>query len=86
MPEIKGPTKWGDFSYGTYVLHYPIVQTLIALGFFQRSPWGTVALVVCLVIVAAVFSWYGVERRWLQHGPAKRIVITPQPAAEVVPS
>jgi peptidoglycan/LPS O-acetylase OafA/YrhL len=66
LPEMRGPTRWGDFSYGTYVLHYPIVQTLVALGLFQSSPWLAFALTLALVAAFAVFSWHFVERRWLK--------------------
>lgn len=65
LPEIKGPTRFGDFSYGVYVLHYPLIQTLVALGLFRRSPWMTTGLLTVVVGCAAVFSWYFVERRWL---------------------
>jgi len=65
MPEIKGPTRFGDFSYGVYVLHYPVVQTLVAIGLFASSPWLATGLVTVIVAVLAVFSWYFVERRWL---------------------
>ncbi|MBV9669475.1 MAG: acyltransferase [Acidobacteriales bacterium] len=74
LPEIKGPTRWGDFSYGVYVLHYPIIQTLIALGLFERAPWAAVALVTALVACVSVLSWYAVERRWLSsraHPPSE---------------
>ncbi|GAC1651830.1 MAG: acyltransferase [Acidobacteriaceae bacterium] len=66
MPEIKGPTRWGDFSYGTYVLHYPIVQTIVAVGLFKKAPWLAVAVVTVLAAGAAVFSWFAVERHWLK--------------------
>lgn len=79
LPEMKGPARWGDFSYGTYVLHYPIVQTLIAFGLFQRSPWMAFSLVVLLVAAFAVFSWFFVERRWL----TRRVKV--QPYAEGQP-
>jgi peptidoglycan/LPS O-acetylase OafA/YrhL len=65
LPEIKGPTRWGDFSYGVYVLHYPIVQSLVALGLFAWSPWTAVAVTVGCVSAAAAVSWHYVERPWL---------------------
>lgn len=62
LPEMKGPTRWGDFSYATYLLHWPILQTLTRLGLFERSPWGTTALAAVLVAVASVVSWFFVEK------------------------
>jgi peptidoglycan/LPS O-acetylase OafA/YrhL len=65
LPEIKGPTRWGDFSYGIYVLHFPIIQSLVALGFFPRAPWLTALVAALMTAQAAILSWYLVERRWL---------------------
>jgi peptidoglycan/LPS O-acetylase OafA/YrhL len=76
VPEIKGPTRWGDFSYGTYVLHWPIIQTLVAVGVFKR-PWVGVASAITLVGIAAVISWYTVEERALgrrKHSEKPRMV------------
>jgi len=66
LPAYRGITHYGDFSYGTYVLHFPIVQGIIAVGLFARSPWLAFTVVVGVVSVAAVASWFGVERRFLQ--------------------
>jgi peptidoglycan/LPS O-acetylase OafA/YrhL len=81
MREIKGPTRWGDFSYGIYIVHYPIVQTLTHFGLFESRPWVTTAIAVLAVASMAVFSWFFVERPWLQrrHLGAKDPVVT-QPA------
>lgn len=64
---VKGPSRWGDFSYGTYVLHWPIIQSLVALGLFAYSPWLAMAVVLLLVALAAVASWFFVEARWLKR-------------------
>ncbi|WP_252271471.1 acyltransferase family protein [Pseudomonas subflava] len=57
--------KFGDFSYGVYILHFPIVQTLVHLGFFDADPWLALALTVSLTLLGAVLMWHCVERRWL---------------------
>jgi peptidoglycan/LPS O-acetylase OafA/YrhL len=62
LPELKGPTRWGDFSYGTYLLHWPIIQTLVAFGLFTRQPWLMVLVAVSIVATLAVISWFSVER------------------------
>jgi peptidoglycan/LPS O-acetylase OafA/YrhL len=62
LPEIKGPTRWGDFSYGTYLLHWPIIQTMVALGLFEHQPWPMALVAVTLVAIAAVLSWFFVEK------------------------
>ncbi len=66
LPSYRGITRFGDFSYGTYVLHFPMVQMLIALGFFSRTPFGAVSLVVLIVAILSALSWFGVERAFLR--------------------
>ena len=66
LPPVRGVTRFGDFSYGTYVLHFPTVQLFISLGLFARSPWLALAGLVLTVALLAVFSWYAVERHFLR--------------------
>lgn len=73
LPEMKFITRWGDFSYGTYVLHYPIIQTLVAVGLFARSAWLGVAATVAIVSVAAALSWFLVEERALGRKPQAKV-------------
>ena len=65
LPQIKGPTRWGDFSYGTYILHYPIVQSMVAIGLFRWNPWVALVITVAIVAIVAPLSWFFVEKpRW----------------------
>jgi peptidoglycan/LPS O-acetylase OafA/YrhL len=73
LPQIKGPTRWGDFSYGTYILHYPIVQIVVAFGLFALHPWLALLLSVCVVAVAATLSWFFVEKPSLAHSKSRRL-------------
>ena len=73
LPQIKGPTRWGDFSYGTYILHYPIIQIIVAAGLFNSHPWGAFALVLLCVAVAAPLSWFFVEKPALAHAKSRRL-------------
>ncbi|HEY8068301.1 MAG TPA: acyltransferase [Burkholderiales bacterium] len=59
--------RFGDFSYGIYILHFPIVQTLVSLGVFARSPWLGVAVSAALVLAAAVLMWKLVEKPFLRR-------------------
>jgi peptidoglycan/LPS O-acetylase OafA/YrhL len=72
-PHIKGPTRWGDFSYGTYVLHYPILQTLIAIGLFRYNAWLGLGVALVLVAGAATLSWFFVEKPSLAHSRSRRL-------------
>jgi peptidoglycan/LPS O-acetylase OafA/YrhL len=60
-PRLPALGKHGDFSYGVYVYHFPIVQTLIALGLFAVSPALAVIVSVILVAICSVASWYCIE-------------------------
>jgi peptidoglycan/LPS O-acetylase OafA/YrhL len=73
LPHIQGPTRWGDFSYGTYILHYPIVQIVVASGLFLVHPWRAVLLVIPIVAVAATLSWFFVEKPSLAHARSRRL-------------
>ena len=73
LPQFKGPTRWGDFSYGTYILQYPIVQLMVAAGLFRVHPWATVLLVFVIVAIAASLSWFFVEKPSLAHSRSRRL-------------
>jgi peptidoglycan/LPS O-acetylase OafA/YrhL len=59
--------KYGDFSYGVYILHFPIIQTLTQAGVFERSPWVGLALATALTLAGAVLLWRLVESRFLHR-------------------
>jgi len=72
-PTIKGPTRWGDFSYGIYVLHWPIIQLFVAAGLYRFHPWLALVLTAITVAIAAVFSWFLVEKPSLAFAHSRRI-------------
>jgi peptidoglycan/LPS O-acetylase OafA/YrhL len=71
LPHIKGPTRWGDFSYGTYVLHWPLIQVVVATGLYRVHPWIGFLASITLVATGAVFSWFVVEKPALAHAHAR---------------
>ncbi len=60
--------RHGDFSYGIYILHFPVLQALVQLGAFAWSPLGALAIACASVLGAAVLLWHVVERPFLQRG------------------
>lgn len=58
--------KYGDFSYGIYILHFPILQILIQLGLFNSNPFLAFSLASVLVLFGAFLLWHFVEKRFLQ--------------------
>lgn len=79
LPVVKGPTRWGDFSYGTYVLHWPIIQVIVALGIYRANPWVGLALTLLAVAIAAPLSWFVIEKPSLALAHSRRIK-TPYPS------
>lgn len=67
MPKLVDVGKHGDFSFGIYLYHAPIVQTCIFLGFFAAYPIQTLVVAMLLITSIAVFSWNYVEKPFLGH-------------------
>jgi peptidoglycan/LPS O-acetylase OafA/YrhL len=69
--------NYGDFSYGMYILHYPIIQTILHFGWFQNNPWSFLAVAMAATTVGAIAMWHLVEKRFLgrrSHAVAKNLV------------
>ena len=67
--------KYGDFSYGIYILHFPLLQTLVALGCFRGGAVGTLVLATVLLLLLAVLLWKFVEQPWLQKSSHYRAAV-----------
>lgn len=65
--------KYGDYSYGIYLYHFPIIQTCIACGLFVAHSAAVATLEICaLVLFSGVISWFVIERSFLRNRPASR--------------
>ncbi len=60
--------KYGDFSYGFYILHFPIIQLLVFSGWFSDRPWWFLLSVLSLTLIGAVLMWHLVEKHFLLRG------------------
>jgi peptidoglycan/LPS O-acetylase OafA/YrhL len=60
--------KYGDFSYGIYIIHFPVIQLFVNSGSFNESPWTFLATVVLLTVAGALAMWHLVEKRFLLGG------------------
>ncbi len=58
--------KYGDFSYGIYIWHFPVIQTFITLGFFESAPVFAFLGVVFTVFFCAYLSWNFIEKPFLR--------------------
>ncbi|MDO7875408.1 acyltransferase [Hymenobacter sp. ASUV-10] len=59
--------RWGDFSYGAYLLHFPLIQFLVFLGLFRGNAWLGAVVATGVVLAAAALMWHLVEKRWLKR-------------------
>jgi peptidoglycan/LPS O-acetylase OafA/YrhL len=57
--------KYGDFSYGLYIVHFPILQCLIHFGWLATHPWLFQTVGVLASLVASIAMWHLVEKRFL---------------------
>lgn len=58
-------SKYGDFSYGVYIVHWPILQTIIALGLGKLHPAIFIVLTLSLIALTSILLWKLVESRFL---------------------
>jgi len=59
-------SKYGDFSYGVYIVHFPILQVLAAIGLAAMNPAIFLAVSLLLIGPASVLMWHLVEKRFLK--------------------
>jgi peptidoglycan/LPS O-acetylase OafA/YrhL len=58
-------SRRGDFSYGVYIVHWPILQVLVTLGLARLPPPIFLAVALVLIGTAAFLMWTSVESRFL---------------------
>ncbi len=61
FPYIGNWTPAGDLSYGIYIYHFPIVQTLVATGLYHSRPFASLGLTFAITITVAMVSWHFIE-------------------------
>lgn len=64
-PQLPKVGVYGDFSYGTYLYHFPVAQVLISAGIFQVSGIAGLLALIVIVGVMSVLSWRYIESPWL---------------------
>jgi peptidoglycan/LPS O-acetylase OafA/YrhL len=58
---IKLPRPGADLSYSVYLVHGPLLQILILLGWFQDNPWWIGGVVLAVL----AFAW--TTERWIER-------------------
>lgn len=57
--------KYGDFSYGVYILHFPIIQVMLQFGWLNDKPWYFLSSIIFITAISAIVMWHLVEKRFL---------------------
>jgi peptidoglycan/LPS O-acetylase OafA/YrhL len=60
-------SKYGDFSYGMYLYHYPIIQLFIYFGRLNENPIVLFLVCFCSVLLLSCLSWHLLEKRFLKR-------------------
>jgi len=77
--------KYGDFSYGVYILHVPIIQLLLVSGRFSDSPWTLLGTSVFLTAICAIAMWHLVEKRFLFRTSHYIVAVSAEGESEAKP-
>ena len=63
-----GPVgRYGDFSYGIYIWHFPVIQTILGLSGFSSSTYLCLPFCAALVGIISFLSWHLLEKPWLNR-------------------
>ncbi|RBQ10005.1 acyltransferase family protein [Pedobacter miscanthi] len=62
---VKSIERFGDFSYGIYIYHFLIIQTIILASGNYVSAWEIFAITVPISLLMAYISWNMIEKKCL---------------------
>jgi len=57
--------KYGDFSYGVYIIHFPIIQIFVNFGLLKNNPYLFLFTITCLTLFLGIIMWHLIEKRFL---------------------
>ena len=64
---LKKFAKYGDFSYGIYLVHFPIVQIFVHEQLFEKYSYAAFILCVSIIILFSVLIWKMIEKPVLKR-------------------
>lgn len=68
LPFLNNFGKYGDFTYGLYIYHFPIIQLFRQYNLFEKyNPIVMAVFVILITFFFAVFSWFLIEKRFLDR-------------------
>jgi peptidoglycan/LPS O-acetylase OafA/YrhL len=72
LPFLNNFGKYGDFTYGLYIYHFPIIQLFRQYDLFEK--YNPLLMAICVILITlffAVFSWFFIEKRFLDRYKSK---------------
>lgn len=73
IARLPDAARFGDLSYGVYIVHAPIIQVSVATGIFAIGVWTGAGVAVGASVIAALFLWHLVEKPALRRDSAYRL-------------
>jgi len=68
LPFLNNFGKYGDFTYGLYIYHFPIIQLFRQYDLFEKyNPILMAFAVILITFFFAVLSWFIIEKRFLDR-------------------
>lgn len=68
IPFLNNFGKYGDFTYGLYIYHFPIIQLFRQYNLFEKyNPMLMGFFVILITLFLAILSWFFVEKRFLDR-------------------
>jgi peptidoglycan/LPS O-acetylase OafA/YrhL len=68
LPFLNNFGKYGDFTYGLYIFHFPIIQLFKQYDLFEKyNPILMGFIIICITFAFALFSWFFIEKRFLDR-------------------
>jgi peptidoglycan/LPS O-acetylase OafA/YrhL len=65
FPYVGNFTRYGDFSYGIYILHFPVIQLLVQEGYFAANPLAAIFFAGLIIFLGSFLMWHFIEKRFL---------------------
>jgi peptidoglycan/LPS O-acetylase OafA/YrhL/O-antigen ligase len=73
LVRLPDAARFGDLSYGLYIVHAPIIQVCIAMGLFAASAWLGTGAAIAASVFGALLMWHIIEKPALRRDSAYRL-------------
>lgn len=59
--------RYGDFSYGVYIINFPVLQVMNNYNLFDHNTYYPPLIATLIVLILAYLSWHTVEKPFLNN-------------------